>query len=120
MTIGPASIALALLDRVPPRAGSVFAVIGRVPFFFYVVHFWTIHVVEAVLAFVRYGRTSLTFLFHPLPSMGGPRELFPQDFGTLCRVVYVVWIGVVIRLYPDLPLVRTVEAETAWLVGRYL
>ncbi len=112
MTIGPASIALALLDRVPARAGSVLAVIGRVPLFFYVVHFWTIHVVEAILAFVRYGRTSLTFLFHPLPSMGGPRELFPQDFGHpsvggLCRVDWGCR-----RAVPDLPLVRGVEAET--------
>jgi uncharacterized membrane protein len=100
MTIGPASIALALLDRVPARAGSVLAIVGRVPFFFYVVHFWILHVVEAVLAFVRYGRASLTFLFHPLPSMGGPRELFPQNFGHPLWVVYVVWIGVVVGLYP--------------------
>ncbi len=100
MTIGPASIALALLDRVPARAGSVLAVVGRVPFFFYVVHFWILHIVEGVLAFVRYGRASLTFLLHPLPSMGGPRELFPQNFGHPLWVVYVVWIGVVVGLYP--------------------
>jgi uncharacterized membrane protein len=100
MTLGPALIALALLDRVPPRAESILTVIGRVPFFFYVVHFWTIHIVEAVMAFVRYGRASLTFLFHPLPSMGGPRELFPQDFGYPLWVAYVVWIGVVVGLYP--------------------
>ena len=100
MTIGPASIALALLDRVPARAGSVLAVVGRVPFFFYIVHFWILHIVEGVLAFVRYGRASLTFLLHPLPSMGGPRELFPQNFGHPLWVVYVVWIGVVVGLYP--------------------
>jgi uncharacterized membrane protein len=100
MTLGPAFIALALLDHLAIAQTSILAVIGRVPFFFYVVHFWMIHIVEAVLSYGRYGRASFTFLFHPLPSMGGPRDLFGPDFGYPLWVVYVVWIGVVAALYP--------------------
>jgi hypothetical protein len=40
------------------------------------------------------------FLFQPLPSMGGPRELLPPDFGYPLWVVYVVWIGLVALLFP--------------------
>jgi hypothetical protein len=32
--------------------------------------------------------------------MGGPRALFPLDFGYSLGVVYVVWIGVVVILFP--------------------
>ena len=59
-----------------------------------------IHVVVAVMSWFRYGRESLTFLFHPLPSMGGPPSLFPAGFGYPLWVVYVVWMGVVVAMYP--------------------
>ena len=113
MTIGPASIALALLDRVPARAGSVLAVIGRVPFFFYVVHFWTIHVVEAVLAFVRYGPYIPDVPVSSVTVDGRAARALPTGFrapvvGGLCRVDWGCR-----RAVPDLPLVRGVEAETA-------
>jgi uncharacterized membrane protein len=100
MTLGPALIALALLDRVQSRWVDSLAVIGQVPMFFYVVHFWAIHVVASVLAWVRYGSASFAFLFNPLPSMGGPATLFPAGFGYPLWVAYIVWIGIVISLYP--------------------
>lgn len=100
MTLGPALLLLARFDRVPAAWQRPLLVIGRVPFFFYVVHFWMIHVVVAVMSWFRYGRESLTFLFHPLPSMGGPPSLFPAGFGYPLWVVYVVWMGVVVAMYP--------------------
>jgi hypothetical protein len=32
--------------------------------------------------------------------MGGPRELFPADFGYPLWVTYAVWLSVVLLLYP--------------------
>ena len=32
--------------------------------------------------------------------MGGPRELFPADFGYRLWVTYAVWVFVVLLLYP--------------------
>lgn len=100
MTLGPSLLALAYLDRrqLPPDHPLV--VIGRVPLFFYVVHFWTIHVICACLAWLRYGDRSFAFLFSPVPSVGGSRELFPEGFGYPLWVAYVVWLGVVVGLYP--------------------
>jgi len=100
MTLGPALVALAWLDRRGTGDTHPLVVIGRVPLFFYVLHFFTLHVVCAAMARVRYGPDALAFVFSPVPSMGGSREAFPPDFGYSLGVVYVVWMAVVIALYP--------------------
>lgn len=100
MTLGPALIALALLDRLHGWWVDALAVIGRVPMFFYVVHFWAIHVVASLMAWLRYGGASFVFLFHPLPSMGGPPALFPAGFGYSLWTTYLVWIAIVVSLFP--------------------
>ena len=100
MTLGPAVIALAWLETVRSRVLGIFVTIGRVPFFFYVAHFWLLHVVASAMAWVRYGSESLAFLFSPLPSMGGSAKLFPPDFGYSLPTAYVVWLAVVVMLYP--------------------
>jgi uncharacterized membrane protein len=100
MTIGPALLALIYLERRALPVSHPLVIFGRVPFFYYVVHFWILHVLASSLAWVRYGSASLAFLFNPLPSMGGPRPLFPEDFGYPLWVTYAVWVFVVILLYP--------------------
>lgn len=112
MTLGPALIALTFFDKRQLSPRHPLVVIGRVPFFYYVVHFWLIHVVASTMAYLRYGAASFTFLFHPLPSMGGPRELFPPDFGYPLWVAYIVWIGVVVALYPLCRWVAEAKART--------
>ncbi len=100
MTIGPALLALIYLERRSLPAIHPLVIIGRVPFFYYVAHFWILHALASALAYLRYGSASLAFLFNPLPSMGGPRELFPADFGYPLWVTYAVWVFVVLLLYP--------------------
>lgn len=100
MTLGPALMALGWLDRRGLRPDHPMVIIGRVPLFYYVVHFWLIHVLASAAAWLRYGEASFAWLFHPLPSMGGPRDLFPPGFGYSLWVVYAVWILVVLMLYP--------------------
>ncbi len=100
MTIGPALLALIYLERRSLPATHPLVIIGRVPFFYYVAHFWILHALASALAYLRYGSASLAFLFNPLPSMGGPRELFPADFGYPLWVTYAVWVFVVLLLYP--------------------
>jgi uncharacterized membrane protein len=100
MTLGPAVIALAWLERHRNALVDGLATIGRVPMFFYVVHFTALHVVASLMAWIRYGSQSLAFLFNPLPSMGGPAALFPPGFGYSLWTVYVVWLGIVLSLYP--------------------
>jgi uncharacterized membrane protein len=100
MTLGPGMLLLAYFDRRQTSAQHPLVIVGRVPFFYYVAHFWLAHVVIAGLSLVQYGPDAFRFLFKPLPSMGGPRAIFPQPFGYPLWVAYVVWIGIVLALYP--------------------
>jgi uncharacterized membrane protein len=100
MTLGPALLVLAYLDRRTLRAGNPLVVFGRVPLFYFVLHFYIIHVIAVLMAWLRYGKTAFVFMFNPMPTMGGPGQLFPKDFGYSLWVVYVVWLMVVLILYP--------------------
>jgi uncharacterized membrane protein len=98
MTLGPALMLMASIDRVRFSPKNPLIVFGRVPFFYYVLHLAVIHAVAIGMNFVRYGNTN--FLLIPSPSMGSPRNLFPANFGFDLWVVYAVWAGVILLLYP--------------------
>jgi uncharacterized membrane protein len=100
MTLGPSLLALAWFDRPGLKPCNPLVVFGRVPLFYFVVHFYAAHAAAAVLALARYGTGALTFLFQPVPSMGGPPELFPAQFGYDLWMVYLVWAIIVLALYP--------------------
>jgi uncharacterized membrane protein len=99
MTLGPVLLALAWFERRPPAAHHPLVTIGRVPLFYYVVHFYVAHIAAALVAASQYGVT-LAFLSGPFPSMGGSRDLFPPGFGHPLWVTYVAWAGVVAVMYP--------------------
>ena len=98
MTLGPALILLAWLDRVKVSESNPLLPYGRTPLFYFVVHFFWIHVLLVAFTWFRYGNAP--FLLLPPPSMGGPRKLFPTDFGYDLWVVYLVWAFVVLTMYP--------------------
>ncbi|MFN7921696.1 MAG: heparan-alpha-glucosaminide N-acetyltransferase domain-containing protein [Bryobacteraceae bacterium] len=98
MTLGPALIVLAWLDRIRLSDGNPLLVFGRVPLFYFVGHFYWAHVLLAICVWFRYGATA--FVLRAPPSVGGSRDLFPADFGWSLAVVYVVWALVVLTMYP--------------------
>lgn len=100
MTLGPMFLLLAWFDRPTLKESNPLVVFGRVPLFYFVAHFYAAHIAAVLLAFMRYGSDAVSFIFHPVPSMGGPRELFPPQFGYDLWVAYVVWAAIVIALYP--------------------
>jgi len=100
MTLGSALLALAYFDRVTLKPRNPLVVFGRVPLFYFVLHFYAAHATAALLALLQYGRAALGFIFHRVPSMGGPTELFPPDFGYDLWVAYAVWALIVVALYP--------------------
>ncbi|HEV3315399.1 MAG TPA: hypothetical protein VG488_00470, partial [Candidatus Angelobacter sp.] len=97
MTLGPAMVAMAWLERRQLSAANPVMVFGRVPFFFFFVHLAVIHSLAIILGLLRYGRTS--FLLIPPPSMSSMRQEFPAGYGYDLWVVYAVWIGVIAILY---------------------
>jgi uncharacterized membrane protein len=89
MTLGPALTALAIFDRSPGPIGRWFAVFGRVPLFFYLLHAPLLRLLAGVAMFPRYGWGVVTLdLMNP-----------PSDFGFSLPIVYAAWIGVVLTLY---------------------
>jgi hypothetical protein len=98
MTLGPAIAAMGWLERVRWSDNNPIVVFGRVPFFYYVLHLSVIHLLAILMGFLRYGSSS--FLWFPPPSMGGPRQLFPQDYGWSLWTVYGVWLAVIGITYP--------------------
>ena len=100
MTLGPALILLAAFDRRTFSGANALIVFGRVPLFYFVLHFFAAHAASAVLALATYGTAAFTFMWQPVPSMGGPAKSFPPDFGWDLWVAYAVWLAIVVVLYP--------------------
>jgi uncharacterized membrane protein len=93
ITLGPALIVLALIEHVRNRFTEFAKVFGRVPFFYYVLHFYIIHIVTVIAFYIEgYGTKDIVgqtpFLFRPL------------QFGYPLWVVYVIWAALIIGLYP--------------------
>jgi uncharacterized membrane protein len=98
MTLGPALLLMAWLDQFVFTKINPSIVFGRVPLFYFLVHFFLIHLLAFPFAFIRYGHAA--FLLDPAPSMGGPANLYPPGYGYPLWVVYAVWFAVVALMYP--------------------
>jgi uncharacterized membrane protein len=113
MTLGPALMLLSWFDRLTFSKSNPLIVYGRVPLFYFLLHFSLIHLLTIPFAFLRYGR--IAFMFNPLPSVGGSADLYPPGFGYSLPVVYAVWISVVVMLYPlCLWFARLKERRSDW------
>jgi uncharacterized membrane protein len=98
MTLGPALTAMAWLERSRFNFSNPLIIFGRVPFFYFVVHLAVIHALAILLGWIRYGAKS--FLLLPPPSMGSPLQAFPPGYGYSLWTVYVVWLVVLLLMYP--------------------
>lgn len=96
ITIGPALIFLALFENTNNKITKVLSIYGRVPFLYYILHLYLIHVVCAVI-FVVNGHS----LTDPAASVFGiPTYFMVVGEGVSLGVVYVIWILIVAALYP--------------------
>jgi uncharacterized membrane protein len=100
MTLGPALLLLAWFDRQSFSRANPLIVFGRVPLFYFVLHFYLAHALAVFVAIGVYGSRAWSFMFQPVPSMGGPAQAFPAGFGYSLPVTYVMWLLVVVALYP--------------------
>ena len=95
MTMGPALIFLSLIERPGNRLPKPVIVFGRVPFFFYILHLYVVHA-SAMLLLVYKGREATEYIFSAENLMSGRLS----DFGLSLGAVYVIWLGMVVMLYP--------------------
>lgn len=93
MTLGPALILLALTEHVQNKFTNILAVYGRVPFFYYVIHFYLIHTICVILFFAQ---------GHGVNEIIDPNVPFyfrPINYGFDLWVTYLVWLFVISALY---------------------
>lgn len=94
MTIGPAMIALAVLEKYANKFTDFFNQFGRVPMFYYIAHLYLIHLLGVLLFFIQgYGSSDII-----IP--GNPFFFHPPDFGFSLFFVYVIWMGIILFLFP--------------------
>ena len=117
MTLGPALIFLSWMDDRRLSGSNPLLVFGRVPLFYFVLHFFAAHAAIVLMSIAKYGTSALGFMFQPVPSMGGPLQSFPDGFGYDLWVAYAVWIAVVVLLYPICRWFAAVKARnrSPWL-----
>jgi len=97
MTLGPAIISLALFESTAPRdaIARFFITFGRVPLFFYVLQWFTAHIIS-VLLHLAFGKPVGWLFQSPVESFNGP----PQGVGFNLGFVYLAWIIGIVLLYP--------------------
>ena len=106
MTLGPAAILCAFAERLRGAIRDVLVTFGRAPLAFYVAHLYLIHAAALALGDVQ-GFAAQQFLTH--------YRYFPQGYGVGLSGVYLIWIAVVVMLYPFCRWVASVKAQrTDW------
>ncbi|MFC5410502.1 DUF1624 domain-containing protein [Larkinella bovis] len=93
ITLGPGLLLLSWLEKQQVKWKDFFVVYGRVPLFYFVVHFLLVHTL-AVLLLLADGVPWSQINFQN--RTGG---MMP-DHGLPLEAVYLVWIGVVLVMYP--------------------
>lgn len=86
-----------LLSRLRGIPGSVLTTFGAVPFFFYVLHIYLVHLL-AIAANAAVGRDVSGFFNYLVNGFTGSPSI--QGLGFSLPLVYVAWIVVLLLLYP--------------------
>lgn len=93
MTLGPALVFLSVSENIKTGWSEIASIYGRVPFFYYILHFYILHTLLMIIFFASGYSTAeirdpnLPFLFRPL------------TFGYPIWIVYIIWLSVVASLY---------------------
>ncbi len=95
ITLGPTFLLLSIMEKIKRPITDKLVTIGRVPMFYYIVHLYFIHALAMIAAIAQgFSYKSMLFgeFFTPFESNEG--------YGFSLFTTYLVWIFVVICLYP--------------------
>jgi uncharacterized membrane protein len=96
MTIGPALLFLAWVGNTRTVFSNIISVYGRVPFLYYILHFYLIHFIAMIFFLIRGHSFAEGWKLNPnLPF----KFIIPGE-GYSLGIVYIIWLGVIIILYP--------------------
>jgi uncharacterized membrane protein len=114
MTLGPVLVFLSLVDQKTPRLLRPALTIGKVPMFYYLLHFATLHVLAIITALIRFGGVHWMF---ESPSPDKYPVTQPPGWPASLPVVYLYWIAVLLLVYPVCRWYATVKMRSSnpWL-----
>jgi uncharacterized membrane protein len=114
VTLGPAIIFLALAEKPLNRFTEKVSVFGRVPFFYYVLHLYAIHLLAIFGAVISGYHWSVMILSNRIN-----RVTALKGYGFNLLLVYLVWLTLILFLYPLCKWFdrykRKHQAEKKWL-----
>lgn len=93
MTIGTSLVILSITENVHNKLTRIFIVYGTVPFFYYILHFYLLHIITVIFFYASGFNNSQIY---------DPKSPFlfrPSTFGFNLGIVYLVWLFVIIVLY---------------------
>lgn len=96
MTLGPVLIILAGMERWKQPWFEPMRIVGRVPLFYYILHFYLIHIASLCVYMISTGTSWAEIDFHVSKGFGG----IPAGVGYSLGWVYLAWLSIVIALYP--------------------
>jgi uncharacterized membrane protein len=97
MTLGPALLLLRALEFRTPRALQPARVFGRVPLFYFILHLPLIHLFAVIACYVMNG--AVHWLFES-PTLAVYPFTPPPVWGLSLPWIYLLWVLVVVTLYP--------------------
>jgi hypothetical protein len=96
MTIGPALLLMAWWDNIQNGFTKIVSVYGRVPFFYFLMHFFLIHLFSTIAFFIRGHSFAEDAADLSTPFI----KFIKAGEGVQLRYVYLIWLSIVIIMYP--------------------
>ncbi len=91
MTLGPGLIVLSFAEHWRGRFVNWMVIFGRVPFFFYILHIYVIHLLAMVAAELQGSGWR---------SAAQPFWQYPAEYGFPLWAIWLFWAGLIVLLYP--------------------
>lgn len=115
ITLGIMLLLLSLADQFHQKIQNTTIVYGRAPLFYFIVHFYVIHIITIIMLFLQgFDWQQLEFASG---TFGRPKGL---ESGLPLWAIYIIWISVVIILYKPSQWFGTYKAKSQnWWI-RYL
>ena len=96
MTIGPSLLLLSTIEKYKNKVTDLFVVFGRVPLFYYFSHILIIHLLAIILLVIS--NKDYSIMLNMTPFLQNQDQF--TEYGHPLWVVYVIWLTVILILYP--------------------
>jgi uncharacterized membrane protein len=91
MTLGPLLLVLPRLEKWTGYVGQFFLTFGRVPFFYYIIHFYIGHTMGIIYNGLMYGKWDILIFADP--------KTWPENYVPNLAVAYGFWIVLTVMMY---------------------